>query len=437
MDIRAHVIALNEDRARVVEALRAELDATAGRERTAEEAEKIKRMDADIDRIDAEVREFVARETREREAAELRANTLSVFGEARAAQNDRKDTDIFRQWLTAPHGSELSTRSFEIDIQRVAKERELLRQGASPEEIRALAWDATSGSLVVPTTMARSLYDVLEAGIAGFRIGATIMNTSTGENMQLPRLQTHSIATQVAGQGTTLAGTDPVLSRVNLNVQKYGELVRVANELVSDAAFGIDSWLGGDLGYALARVIDTDLITGSGSGNRPTGMTILAGSGTNAPVKTGGSLIAPTVENFIDLQYSVNDGWRNAATGGKWLMRDSVAGSIRKLRDGAGGTVGAFLWEPSLTSGLQNGTPDRFLGAPVFTDPNCAAAGSNAILATYGEFEQYVLRTVGNPIIDRDESRYFDTDEVGFRARWRVGGNHRQVGALNNLVQNV
>ena len=37
MDIRSHVIALNEDRARVVEQLRSELDFTAGRERTAEE----------------------------------------------------------------------------------------------------------------------------------------------------------------------------------------------------------------------------------------------------------------------------------------------------------------------------------------------------------------------------------------------------------------
>ena len=89
-------------------------------------------------------------------------------------------------------------------------------------------------------------------------------------------------------------------------------------------------------------------------------MTILAGAGTNAPIKTGGSLIAPTVEKFIDLQYSVADSVRQR---GSWLMHDSTAGSIRKLRDGAGGTIGAFLWEPSLTAGLQSGQPDRFLDA--------------------------------------------------------------------------
>lgn len=427
MDIRTHVIALNEDRARVVEQLRSELDYTAGRERTAEEAAKIARLDARIDEIDAEVRQFVARETREQEAAALRQQTLSVFGEARTAANDKAQGDAFRQWLTHRNGD------FEIDIQRAMKERQMLRAGASPEEIRALAWDATSGSLVVPTTMARSLFDLLEANIAAFRIGATVMNTSTGENMQLPRLQTHGIATQVAGQGTLLAGSDPVMNRVNLNTYKYGQLVRVSNELVTDAAFDISSWLGGDLGYALGRVIDADLIIGTGT-NEPTGMTILAGAGTNAPIKTGGSLIAPTVEKFIDLQYSVADSVRQR---GSWLMNDSVAGSIRKLRDGAGGTVGAFLWEPSLTAGLQSGQPDRFLGNPVYSDTNCAAAGSNAILATFGDFSEYVIRTVGNPVIESDASRYFDTDETGFRGKWRVGGNHRQVGYLNTLVQNV
>lgn len=427
MDIRSHVIALNEDRARVVEQLRSELDYTAGRERTAEEAQKIARLDARIDEIDAEVREFVARETREREAASLREQTLSVFGEARTANREARQIDALRSWLADPRGE------FEVDIQRAMKERQMLRAGASPEEIRALAWDATSGSLVVPTTMARSLFDLLEANISAFRIGATQMNTSTGENMQLPRLQAHGIGTQVSGQGTTIAGTDPTMNRVNLNVFKYGQLVRVSNELVSDAAFDIASWLGGDIGYALGRVVDADLIVGTGT-NEPVGMTILAGAGTNAPIKTGGSLIAPTVEKFIDLQYSVADTVRAR---GSWLMHDSTAGSIRKLRDGAGGTVGAFLWEPSVFNGIQGGAPDRFLGNPVYTDLNCASAGSNAILATFGDFSEYVLRTVGNPVIESDTSRYFDTDEVGFRGKWRVGGNHRQVGYLNTLVQNV
>lgn len=433
MDLRSRVEGLNTQRLRAWEQGKALLEATEGRSMTAEEMATFERINTEISDIDAEVRMIVETETREREAAILREQTLSVFGERGAKRNDAHGVDLFRQWLNAPRGSELRSTEFTIDIQRVAKERELLRQGASAEEIRALAWDATSGSLVVPTTMARSLFDVLEASIAGFNIGATRITTSTGENMALPKLVTHGVGTQVSGQGTALAGTDPVMGQVPLNVYKYGQLVKVSSELVSDAAFGIEQFLGQDLGYALARIIDADLVVGTGTGE-PTGMTVLAGAGTNAPVTTGGSLIAPTVEKFIDLQYSVNDSYRRNAA---WLMKDSVAGTIRKLRDGAGGTVGAFLWEPSLTAGLVNGSPDRFLGSPVYVDANCAAAGSNAKLATYGDFSQYTIRTVGNPVIERDDSVYFASDEVGFRGKWRVGGNHRQVGALNNLVQNV
>jgi HK97 family phage major capsid protein len=282
--------------------------------------------------------------------------------------------------------------------------------------------------------MARSLFDVMEAGISGFNIGATRIVTSTGENMQLPKLVTHGIGSQIAGQGSAFAGGDAVFGRVNLDVYKYGQIVKVANELVSDAAFGIEQFLGQDLGYALARVIDADLVIGSGSAE-PTGMTLLAGAGTNAPIKTGGSLIAPTVEQYIDVQYSINDQYRRNSA---WLMRDSTAGTARKLRDGAGGTVGAFLWEPSLTSGLKEGTPDRFLGSPVYTDANCGSFGpAGAKLATYGDFSQYTIRTVGNPVIERDDSVYFASDEAAFRGKWRVGGNHRQVGALNNLTTTV
>ena len=429
MDVRAHVIKLNETRARVWSELQGVLDDTAGRERSEEDKAKIARLDARIDEIDAEVRDSVTREVREVEAAALREQSMSLIGSARVEAREVRESDTLRAWLAGGAAGD-----FEIDIRGAARERALLRSGASAEEIRAIAWDAGSGSLVVPTTMARSLYEYLEAGIAAFRVGAMQMVTSTGENMELPRLTAHSIGTQVSGQNVAIGGTDPTFGRATLNTFKYGDLVQVANELLSDSAFDIGSWLGRNIGYALGRVVDADLVVGTGV-SEPTGMTILAGAGTNAPVRTGGSLIAPSVESFIDLQYSVNDSARG--NGAAWLMRDSVAGTVRKLRDGAGGTVGAFLWQPSLTQGVISGTPDRFLGDPVYTDANCAAAGSNAILATYGDFSEYVIRTVGNPVIETDSSVYFASDATAFRGKWRVGGAHTAISHLNVLRQAV
>ena len=153
-------------------------------------------------------------------------------------------------------------------------------------------------------------------------------------------------------------------------------------------------------------------------------------------VTTGGSLITPTYDKLVDVVYSIADAYRTTGTAG-WLMGDSTAGTLRKLRDGAGGTIGAVLWEPSLTNGLVNGQPDRLLGYPVYTDPNVASLASNARIAAFGDFSSYYLRTVGNVAIDSSTERYFDTDQTAFRGKWRVDGDLIDTGAITVLQQAV
>lgn len=428
MDIRSHVIALNGDRARVVSELRAELDATAGRERSAEEAAKIARLDARIDEIDAEVREFVTRETREQEAATLREQSLRVFGEPTVVRAEQSADVLLRNWAQTRGAGAL-----EINLRGAQMERQMLRQGASADEIRALAWDTGSSASLVPTTLARTLYEYMEASNGLLRAPTTKFTTASGENMDFPRLGAHAIATQVSGQGTVLAGTDPTFLKMTLGAFKYGELVYVANEVLADSAIDIASFLGRDMGRALGRKTATDYVTGGGS-SAPEGiMTAIVGSGT---ISTGGSLITPTVEKLIDLQYSVIDEYRNGGSAG-WLMHDSTAGTLRKLRDGAGGTVGAFLWEPSLTNGVIGGTPDRLLGHPVYTDSNVASQGSNAKSVAFGDFSAFYIRLVGNPTVERDDSVKFAEDQAAFRIKVRTDSGLIDTTAMNAIKQSV
>ena len=325
------------------------------------------------------------------------------------------------------------------DAKAARLEREILRRGGSEAELRAIAWDTGSSASLVPTTLARTLYEYMEASNGIMRAPVTRLNTAAGETLVLPKLAAHSIATQVIAQGTALAGTDFTAAKMTLDAFKYGQLVKVSSEVLSDSGIDIAAFLGRDLGRALGRVIATDLVTGSGSG-KPNGiMTAQSGSGT---IATGGSLITPTVEKLIDLQYSVADEYRNAPSAA-WLMHDSTAGTLRKLRDGAGGTVGAFLWAPSLTQGVIGGQPDRFLDKPVYTDSNIASSASNAKTVAFGDLSAFYVREVGNPVIESDASVYFATDEVGFRAKWRIDGDcidnttGSTVGAINVIKQNV
>jgi len=428
MDVRAHVIALNGQRLNVVEQLRAELDATAGRERNQEEATKIARLDARIDEIDAEIREFVQRETREREAATLREQTLSVFGDAVVQRATLQGDAYLRAWTRGEIAGDLL-----VDIRGAARERDLMRQGATADEIRVTAWDTGSSASLVPTTLARTLYEYMEASNGILRAPTTTLYTNSGEPMDFPKLGAHAIATQVSGQGTTLAGTDPTYLKMTLNSYKYGELVKVANEVLSDAGIDIASFLGKDMGRALGRKIATDFVTGSGSG-KPQGLAAaIVGSGT---IVTGGSLITPTVEKLIDCMYSVADVYRDGGSAG-WLMKDSVAGTLRKIRDGAGGTIGAFLWQPSLTQGIAGGRPDTLLGHPVYVDSNMDASGSAKKSVVFGDFSAFYVRYSGPTAIERSTEAGFSTDETFFRAKLRADSDLIDTTAFNAIVEVV
>lgn len=427
MDIRARVIELNEVRARVWEEGKRLLEDTTGREMSAEERQTWDRINNRISEIDEQVRSFVAAETREREAAEIRSINESIFGEApRPAADAPVDANAeLRAFLTSGRGS------YEVDIRAVAAERELLRNGGGVNEFRALYGDTGSAGSLVPTTLARSLYEYLEASVALLRAPTTKINTGAGEAMQFPYLSAHSIGTQVISQGTAIGGTDPTFNKMQLDAFKYGQLVAVANEVLQDSVIDLGSFLGRDMGRGLGRVLDADLTVGTGTGE-PKGI-MAAGS---VRVTTGGSLITPTFEKLVDVVYSIADAYRTTGSAG-WLMSDSTAGTLRKLRDGAGGTVGAVLWDPSLTNGIQGGQPDRLLGYPVFTSANVANAGSAAKSIAFGDMSAYYVRTVGNPVIEADASYGFNTDTTYFRAKWRADGDLIDVGAVTVLQQAV
>jgi HK97 family phage major capsid protein len=377
-------------------------------------------MDAAISDYDAQVRDLVAREKREQEAAELYEADARIFGDSAVKARQGAEQDVIRAWYNdgAPQGD------LEVNVRAAAKERAMLRSGASPEEIRnAITWDTGSAASAVPVDMARTLYEAMEASIAAFRIGAEQITTSSGNSIEFPKLATFGAATQVSAQGTALAGTDPTFDKLTLGANKYGKLVLVANEVLSDAAFDVAGFLGRNIGRQLGRLIDTDLVLGSG------GITEGMVSTNLGTAATGGTLTTlPVNPNWlISTVYKLTDEYRSNA---KWLFKDATVGEIRKLRDGAGGTEGAYLWEASRTNGLVNGEPDRLLGFPMYTDPNVAAIASNAIVGLFGDFSSYYLRTVGNVQIDSSVERYFDTDQTGFRGKFRVDGGYIDTTAV-------
>lgn len=442
MSVEEEVRALNEKRMNVISQSRDILlrASSEKRELTSEESANHEKAMDDITRID-KTREAVLASSRAQEEYEQTQEAINSVAtpeeRADASKRDKKlETevrDFFRRSVHQP-----GVNAVELDLSVPAAVHAARRSGMSMEEFRVLQTDggASGGSLTVPTTVASQIYAYMTAQVAMRRIGCTVITTDSGNAMNFPKVATHGIATQVATQNTAFAGTDPVLGQMTLNAYDFGELAAISNDMLEDSGVDVLGFVARQIGRAIGQVTATGYVTGSGSSTIQGIQGAIVGAGT---IASGGSLFGlpagQELEKLIDLQYSVADSYRQ--NGAAWLMRDLTAASVRKIRDGAGGTAGQFVWQPSPTVGAINGQPDRFLGDPVYLDPNVASMASNAKIVYYGDWSAYYIRDTRAFRLERSDDLYFDKNQVAFRGLLRTDGDLIDANAINVLKQSV
>lgn len=285
-------------------------------------------------------------------------------------------------------------------------------------EARALAkGTATAGGDTVKT----SFYDQLIAHlieVSGIMMaGPTVLNTDSGEDIQIATTTAHSSAVIVA-EAAAIGASDPVFAQRTLKSYKYGILLQVSNELITDTSVDLEGYLAMELGRALGNGFGAHAINGTGSG-QPTGVITSATAGV-----TGGTGVvgAFTADNLIDLMFSVIAPYRNSPSCG-WMMKDSTLGQVRKLKDSAG----YYLFTPAATMGA----PDTLLGKAITTDPNVPAAALSAKSVLFGDYSRYFVRLVNGIRLERSIDYAFNTDQVTWRALLRADGvTVDQTGAI-------
>jgi HK97 family phage major capsid protein len=227
-----------------------------------------------------------------------------------------------------------------------------------------------------------------------------VFNTTSGENLVIPTVTATSTSGSVAAAGT-ISESNPTFSSITLGAEKYGALVQVAQELVTDAGFNITSYIAQQLGTSLGLQANSVLTTK---------LSAAAGS-----VVTGGTGVsgAASYENLIDLVYGIADGARVLPGLGFQMSKTGIA-AARKLKDGAGN----YIW----TNSAVPGQPATLLGYPVFENPNVAsvAVGSKSVL--FGHLPSFKVRVAGGIRVDQSTDFAFNTDTVTYRGLIRLDG---------------
>lgn len=378
--------ALQERRQNIWEQTKALLDAAEarGEELSGEEEASYQALNADLDRIDARAKQYLEAEQRNQDAKEAFDKLLAKPSEVRQ-QPQEQDSEL-RRWARG------EMRSIEVP----AEKRDLVKS------------TATAGGNTVPTTFYGQLMGHLIEVSGVMMAGPTVLNTASGETIEVPVTTAHSSAALTA-EAAALTESDPAFAKRTLGAYKYGVLLQASSELLADTGVDLEGYLAMQAGRALGNAFGVHAITGDGS-SKPTGIVTSASAGV-----TGGTGVvgAFTADNLIDLYYSVISPYRNSTSCG-WLMRDATLGAARKLKD----QQGQYLWQPS----IQVGAPDTLLGKPVHTDPNVAAVALGAKSVLFGDFSQYFVRMAGGVRFERSEDYAFNSDLTTFRAIIRADG---------------
>jgi HK97 family phage major capsid protein len=270
--------------------------------------------------------------------------------------------------------------------------------------------DVTKGSTGAP--VATSFYDsvlYLAREVGPMLRVSTVINTSSGETLQIPSLSAYSTGT-ITTEGNTIGESDPTMNAfVELGAFKYSFLTQVSTELLEDSAVSITDLLATNVGNALGFAVNSALTTGDGS-SKPKGVVAAAGSGVTGSTATG----AFSYGDLVELIYST-DAAARALPGFAVMASTSAIVDMRTLTDPSGN----YVFSPTLDAA----TADRVLGYPLIENGAMAAVGASAKSVIAGHMPSYMVRTVGGIRLDRSDDYAFADGLVTFRATFRVDGD--------------
>ena len=276
----------------------------------------------------------------------------------------------------------------------------------------------TEGGYLVPDEFERTLVDTLEDENI-FRRLSNVITTSSGDR-KIPVVASKGTASWIDEEGA-IPESDDSFGQVSIGAYKLGTMIKVSEELLNDSVFNLENYIAKEFARRIGNKEEDTFFTGDGSG-KPTG--ILAATGGAQLGVTTASATAITIDEILDLFYSLKAPYRNKAV---FVMNDATVKAIRKLKDGQG----QYLWQPS----LQAGTPDTILNRPLYTSAYVPAIAASAKTIAFGDFGYYWVADRQGRVFKRLNELYAATGQVGFVATQRVDGKLILPEAIKVLQQ--
>jgi HK97 family phage major capsid protein len=350
---------------------------TENRGLDAEEMQKIGRLEADMDSAMQSIETAQRAEERKLEVATASAGFVP-------AVESRSEADIFR----AMAQGELRGHTF-------AHEKRTLIPSVN----------------TVPVGFLDQVYGI--ARLVGPMLDVSdVITRTSGESLRIPTYTAFSTAVAV-GAGSAIGESNPTFDSILLTPKKQAFIVKIANELLTDSGFDIQSVIAEQAGNAIGFAVNN--LATVGTSPDTVGVVTAAGSGVTAGTTSF------TADDLIDLQFSL-DGAARRLPGVAYMANTKTVGAMRKLKDDNG-----FLYAVNV------GAPDTFAGFSVVENPAMADIGSAAKSVVFGHLPSYKLVTTGLEVATSTDA-FFSNDVTAYRFSYRFDGALTHASHVRYLV---
>lgn len=388
-------IELRQERARVVEQLRAITDHAESENRNLDATE---------------------RESYDKGEADFRSLTERIDRAENAEQRARD--------MAAPIGTQPGSTGVGADPEQRKQERmaafiQFVRHGTMAPEQRALV-ENTAGDILVPedleTEIVRALPDLnVVRGISASR-------TTGSDRLRRRSLGEVSVSWGKLETGSTVSDSMPSTPTEDyVYVEDQNGLAKIGVDILADTDFNLESYVQDSFSRACADSEETAFTTGTGhTAEQPEGFAATVGGLTKV---AAASATAVTVDDFLKLQYAVAGKYDKNGT---FLVARGTEEAMRKLKN----SNGDYVWQPS----VQQGKPNTFLGRPILNQDDLAAIAASAVVAAYGDFQTgYLILDRKGMTVQRLVELYATEGKVGFLVQRRLTGFVRDANALRLL----
>jgi len=322
------------------------LDGAEGRQLTPEECEKVEKMNAEADQVQARIRSGQASES-----AEMR------LGSARGGWN---------------MGNTTVTKTAENDLRGFAR-------GEYGEEFRALPI-TTDGSGSPATSSMESTMDLSLYGefitimnrLSPMRQICAVDNFSSSD-IRYPVQNSQVTIGPFTAENDTFEDFEPTFGAKTPTVRKFAVTTSVSNEAIADSAFGLESIISQQQAEAIAYAQDNAWLSNEGVPNADD--TLL-----DTWVSDGGVLKTGASQTTITIKELVSGLTALAPTGyfgrpGAFVVSAALIDDLMMETDDSGGSggVGRPILQAQASSTFSVASPFQIFGRPVYV-----ASGGNS-----------------------------------------------------------